>query len=113
MKFFCAEVLLYFNKSFLQFFWEYCCHVWASALNCYMEAWGSCRNGYVGQLLLKILPVQVCLMGITLEEMFIWTDRIVPSTFSRGASSYCDMLDDFSVHCLMLKGRMLSVSFSV
>ena len=37
MKFLSPEVALYFYKSTIQPWMEYCCHVWAGAPSCYME----------------------------------------------------------------------------
>ena len=37
MKFFSLEVALYLYKSTIDPCIEYCFHVWASALNCYLE----------------------------------------------------------------------------
>ena len=36
MKFLSPEVALYFYKSTIQPWTEYCCHVWAGAPSCYM-----------------------------------------------------------------------------
>ena len=37
MKFLSPEVALCLYKSTIQPFMEYCCHVWAGALSCYLE----------------------------------------------------------------------------
>ena len=37
MKFLSVEVVLYLYKSIIQLFIEYCCHIWAGALSCYLE----------------------------------------------------------------------------
>ena len=37
IKFLSLEVALYLYKSSIQPCMEYCCHVWAGALNCYLE----------------------------------------------------------------------------
>ena len=37
MKFLSPEVALYLYKSTIQPCTEYCCHVWAGALSCYLE----------------------------------------------------------------------------
>ena len=37
MKFFSPEVALYFYKSTIRPYMEYCCHIWAGAPSCYLE----------------------------------------------------------------------------
>ena len=37
IKFFSPEVALFFYKSTIHLFMEYCCHIWASAPSCYLE----------------------------------------------------------------------------
>ena len=37
MRFLSSEVALHLYKSTIRLFMEYCCHVWAGALSCYLE----------------------------------------------------------------------------
>ena len=57
MKFVSLEVALYLYKSTIRPCMEYCCHVWAGAPSCYLNCWISYRNGYVGLLVLHLLPL--------------------------------------------------------
>ena len=51
MKFLSPVVALNLYKSTTHQCMEYCCHVWASALSCYLE------NRYAGLLVLYLLPL--------------------------------------------------------
>ena len=52
MKFVSPEVALYLYKSNMRPCMEYCCHVWAGALSCYLEL---LNNEYAGLLVLQLL----------------------------------------------------------
>ena len=45
MKFLSPEVALYLYKSTIQSCMEYCCHVWAGALSCYLELLDKLEKG--------------------------------------------------------------------
>ena len=57
MKFLSPEDALYLHKSAIQPSMEYCCHVWAGAPSCYLEFLDKPPNGYVGMLVLYLLPL--------------------------------------------------------
>ena len=56
VKFFSLEVALYLYKSTIRSCIEYCCHIWASAPNCYLELLNQ-KNGYVELLILYLLSL--------------------------------------------------------
>ena len=54
MKFFPPEVVLYLYKPTIRLCMEYCCHVWAVALGCYLELLDKLQKlicGTIGPLL--------------------------------------------------------------
>ena len=55
MKFFSPEVAIYFYKSTIHPYMEYCCHVAAGAPNCYSESLASYKNEYAGLCVLHLL----------------------------------------------------------
>ena len=55
MKFFSPEFAMYFCKSTIHPYMEYCCHVSAGAPNCYSELLASYKNEYAGLLVLHLL----------------------------------------------------------
>ena len=57
MKFLSPDVALYLYKSTIQPCMEYCCHVWAGAPSCYLELLDKLQKGYVGLLVLHLLPL--------------------------------------------------------
>ena len=57
MKFLSPEDALYLYKSAIQPSMEYYCHVWAGAPSCYLEFLDKPPNGYVGMLVLYLLPL--------------------------------------------------------
>ena len=48
IQFLSPKVALYLYKSTIQHCMEYCCHVWAGALNCYLDILDKLENWYVG-----------------------------------------------------------------
>ena len=57
MTFFSPGVALYLYKSTIRACMEYCCHVQAGAPICNLEFQITYSNGFVGQLILHLLPL--------------------------------------------------------
>ena len=56
-KFLSPKVAAYLCKSTIQPCMECCFHVCAGTPSCYLEWWISYKNGYVGSLVLHLLPL--------------------------------------------------------
>ena len=108
-KFLSPEVALYLYKS-IQPCMEYCCHIWAGALSCYLELLDKVQKGIcrtVGpslaasleplahhQNLATLSPFCRCYLGRCSSELA----QLVPLPFSCGRSTqYSDRLHDSSV----------------
>ena len=109
MKFLSPEVALYLYKSTIRPCMEYCCHVWAGDLSCYLRLLGKlekrlCRT--VGPSLATSLE-PLALRNMSSLSLFYRyyfggcsseLAQLVPLPFSRGRSTrYSDRLYDFSV----------------
>ena len=109
MKFLSPEVALYLYKSTIRPCMEYCCHVWAGDLSCYLRLLGKlekrlCRT--VGPSLATSLE-PLALRNMSSLSLFYRyyfggcsseLAQLVPLPFSRGRSTrYSDRLFDFSV----------------
>ena len=110
MKFLSPDVALYLYKSTIRPCMEYCCHVWAGALSCYLELLDKlqkriCRT--VGPSVAAYLePLPHCRNLASLSIFYRYyfgrcsseLAQLVSLTFSRGrSSSYSDRLHAFSV----------------
>ena len=115
MKFLSPEVGLYYYKSTIHPYMEYCCHVWAGAPSCYWELLDKlqkriCRA--VGPLLaasLALLAHHRNVACLSLSSRYYFgrcsseVAQLVPLPFSPGRfTHYFDRLHDFSAY------RMLS-----
>ena len=112
MKFLFLEVALYLYKSAItiQPCMEYCCHIWAGALSCYLELLGKlqkqiCRIvGPSPAASFEPLAHRCNVASLRLFSRHYFgrcssqLDQLVPLPFSRGRSTrYSDRLHDFSV----------------
>ena len=117
MKFLSSEVALYFNKSTIQPFMEYCCHVWAGGLVATWSCQTNYKNKYAGlsalHLLLLLNPLAHCQNVASLSLFYrCYFDRfsselsqLVPFPFSQGRSTrYFDRLCGCCHHSQMLQG---------
>ena len=110
MKFLSPKVAVYLYKSTICSCIEYCCHIWAAALSCYLELLDKlqkqiCRT--VGPSLtasLEPLADHPNVASLSLfykycfGRYFSELAQLVPLPFSRGRSTcYSDRLHDFSV----------------
>ena len=110
MKFLSPEVVLYLYKSTIRPCMEYCCHVWAGALSCYLELLDKlqkriCRT--VGPSLAASLEPLAHRRNVASLSLFYRyyfgrcsseLAQLVPLTYSRGRSTrYSHRLHDFSV----------------
>ena len=107
MKFLSPEVVLYLYKSTIRPYMEYCCHVWAGALSCYLELLDKlqkriCRT--VGPSLAASLEPLAHRRNVASLSLFYryyfsrCSSELVPLPYSRGKSTrYSDRLHDFSV----------------
>ena len=109
MKFLSPEIFLYLYKSIIQTCMEYCCHVWASACNCYLKLLDQlqkqiCRTTGPS-LAVPLEPLAHCQNVATLSlfyRFYIGTcssepAKLVPLPFSQGSlTHYSDRLHDFS-----------------
>ena len=123
MKFLFLEVALYLYKSVItiQPCMEYCCHIWAGALSCYLELLGKLQKQIcriVGPSpAASFEPLAHCCNVASLRlfsrhyfgRCSSQLDQLVPLPFSRGRSTrYSDRSHDFSVPFLDV--RRMSVS---
>ena len=110
LKFLSPEVALYLYKSTIWPCMEYCCHVWAGALSCYLELLDKlqkwiCRS--VGPSLAASIELLAHCQNVASLNLFYRyyfgrcsseLTQLVPLPYSRGRSTrYSDRLDDFSV----------------
>ena len=110
MKFLFPEVALYLYKYTVRPCMEYCCHVWAGALSCYLDLLDKLQKRIcriVGPLLAGSLKALAhgrnvaslslfyrCYFGRYSSELA----QLVPLPFSRGRSTrYSERLHDFSI----------------
>ena len=110
MKFLSPEVVLYLNKSTIRSCMEYCCHVWAGALSCYLELLDKlqkriCRT-VCPSLAASLEPLahdrNVASLSVFYRYYFGRCSselaQLVPLPYSRGRSTrYSDRFHDFSV----------------
>ena len=110
MKFLSPKVALYLDKSNIWPCMEYCCHVWASAPNCYLELLGKsqksiCRT--IGpSVAASFEPLVHCQNVASLSPFYRYyfgrcsseLVELVPLPYSQGRSTcYSDNLHYFSV----------------
>ena len=108
MKFLSFEVALYLNKYTNRPSTEYCCHVWAGALSCYLELLDKlqkriCRTvGPSFAAFLEPLAHRRNVASLSLFYRYYFgrcsseLAQLVPLPFSRGRSTrYSDRLHDF------------------
>ena len=110
MKFLSSEVVQYLYKSTIRPFMEYCCHVWAGALSCYLELLDKLQKQIsrnVGPSLAASLEPLAHRQNVASVSIFYkyYFDRcssemaqLVSLPFSRGRfTRYSERLHDFSV----------------
>ena len=110
IKFLSPKVALYLYKSTIRPCMEYCCHVWAGALSCYLKLLDKlqkriCRT--VGPSLAASLEPLAHRRNVASLSLFYWyyfgrcsseLAQLVPLPYSRGRSTrYSDRLHDFSL----------------
>ena len=109
MKCLSPEVALHLYKSTIRSCLEYCCHVWAGALSCYLELLHKLQIWICttfGPLLAASLEPLAHCRNVTNSTVFYRyyfvrcsseLAQLVPLTYSRGRSTcYFDRLHDFS-----------------
>ena len=52
-----TEVAMYLYKFTMRPCMKYCCHVWAGAPSCYLQLLDNLQNGYLGLLVIHLLPL--------------------------------------------------------
>ena len=57
MTFLPTEVAMYLYKFTMRPCMKYCCHVWAGAPSCYLQLLDNLQNGYLGLLVIHLLPL--------------------------------------------------------
>ena len=121
-KFLSPEVPLYLYKSTICPCIEYCCHVWAGALSCYLDLLDKLQKricGTIGSSLAASLEPLAHRQNVASLSLFYRyyfgrcsseLPELVPLPYSRGRSAdCCDRLHDFSV----IIPRCYTVEFSV
>ena len=110
MKFLSPEIALYLYKSTVCPCMEYCCHIWAGALSCYLDLLDKLQKRIcriVGPSLAASLEPLAHRQNVASLSLFYRyyfgrcsseLTQLVPLPFSRGRSTcYSDGLHDFSV----------------
>ena len=110
IKFLSREVALYLYKSTIRPCMEYCCHIWAGALSCYLDLLDKLQKRIcriLGPSLVASLEPLAHRRNVASLSLFYRyyfgrcsseLAQLVPLLFSRGRSTrYSDRLDDFSL----------------
>ena len=110
MKFVSPEVALYLYKSTTCPCMEYCCHIWAGALSCYLELFTKLNMlDCLSFTCSSLEPLAHCQNVASLSlfyryyfgRCFSELAQLVPLLFSQGRSTrYSDRLRDFAVTIL-------------
>ena len=122
MKFLSPETALYLYKSTIQPYMEYCCHVWAGALSCFVEFFDKRTCKIVGPSLAASLEPLAHRQNIARLSLFYRhyfgrcsseLAELVPLSYSRGRSTrYSDRCMIFLLPFLdVTRMSMSTVSF--
>ena len=124
IKFLTPDVALSLYKSTIRPCMEYCCHVWAGALSCYLKLLDKLQNRIcrtVGPLLAASLEPLAHRRDIARSSLFYRCyfgrcssklAQLVPIPYSRGRSTrYFDRLHDFSLTILRCYKYVYAISF--
>ena len=104
MKFLSPEVALYLYKSSIRSCMEYCCHVWAGTLSCYLELLDKLQKRICRTVGHSLAPHRQDVASLNLFYRYYFgrssseLAQLAPLPFSRGRSTrYSGRLHDFSV----------------